>query len=181
MWQLGEGALGRLKDLPRPNLERFSPSLPQVSLPSISTPAIPNFTSPSVPTVGTGATWILFALLCLLVGWQMLRWSKHAAPGVDPQVQLGPWPVNPNAITTRAELVQAFNYLALLTLGINVESWNHVAIARSWRERTPACAESASALVSLYEQARYTEGTQSLTEVERTQARRSLLQLAEAL
>ena len=181
MGQLGEGALGRLKDLPRPNLGRFSPSLPNVSLPNVAAPSIPNFGAPSMPSVGTGTTWILFALLCLLVGWQMLRWTKGAAPVVDPRVQLGPWPVRPEAIATRAELIQAFNYLALLTLGVNVESWNHVAITRSWRDRTPACVESAQALAFLYEQARYTEGAQTLTEAERDQARRSLTHLAEAL
>ena len=68
----------------------------------------------------------------------------------------GAWPA------TRAELVQAFDYLALWTLGLAVKSWNHRAVAARWREKSAVCAATAAALASLYEQARYTDGAETL-------------------
>jgi hypothetical protein len=183
-WKLGAGTLEGLRKLPRPDLARFSPSLPSfgsLSTPNLAVPGMPGIASPFLPSISTGATWLLLALLCLLVGWQMLRWTKRPDVAVDERAGLGPWPVRPEAVTTRAELVQAFDYLALRTLGLGAQSWNHHAVARSWRERLPRCAEPAQALALLYEQARYTDGAEALTEAERDQARRSLLVLAEAL
>ena len=68
-----------------------------------------------------------------------------------------------------------------MTLGLAVQCWNHHAVAQQWHTQAPACGASAHALASLYEQARYTEGVETLTAAEREQARRSLVQLAEAL
>ena len=89
--------------------------------------------------------------------------------------------MQPEQVTTRTELVQAFDYLALLTLGVEVKSWNHQAVARRWCEKLPACAPLAQALASLYEQARYTDGVEALPPPQRDQARQSLLRLAEGL
>ena len=184
VWKLGEGALERIQQLPRPNLQRWTPSLPgmgNLRMPAISAPAVPNVGGPSLPTVSTWLTWLLLIVLFLLSSWQILRWGKRAKLVADERIQLGPWSVRPEAVATRAELVQAFDYLALLTLSREVQSWNHHAIARSWREKSPSCAEPAAALAMLYEQARYTEGADALTESQRDKARRSLLQLAEGL
>ena len=182
--KLGEGAIDGLRNLPRPNLKGWglpTPKLPRVAAPNVTAPGLPTFTGPSLPSMGTAALWIALALLLMLVGWQLLRWSGKAAPPHDPRAQMGPWPVRPDAVVTRAELVQAFDYLALWSLGLDVRSWNHVAIARQWREQAPALAESAQALEALYEQARYTDGADSLNDADRGQARRALVQLAEAL
>ena len=61
----------------------------------------------------------------------------------------------------------AFDYLALLTLGRDVQCWNHHAVVRRWSEEAPPCAEPAEALAILYEEARYTEGADALTEPQR--------------
>jgi hypothetical protein len=144
----------------------------------------PNLGAPGVPTgpsLSKSTTWMLFILLCLLVGWRLLRWGKRKAPADEARPDLGPWPVRPEAVATRADLVRAFDYLALWTLGLAVASWNHHAVVHRWCEKSPACAETAQALALLYEQARYTAGTKTLTDAEHALARRSLLQIAEAL
>ena len=184
LWRLGEGTLEGIRKLPRPSLLRFTPSLPAIGnipTPNISAPGMPALGGPSLPSVSAWAIWLLLLLLFLLAGWQMLRWSQRSAAGVDERTQLGPWPVRPEAVSTRAELVRAFDYLALLTLGVGVQSWNHHAVARRWREKSPACAQTGDALALLYEQARYTQGVEALTESQRDQARASLVQLAEGL
>lgn len=183
LWRLGEGTLEGVRKLPRPNLLRFTPSLPAVGnmpMPNISAPGMPALGGPSLPSLSAWAIWLLLLLLFLLAGWQMLRWSRRSAAAAEERPQLGPWPVRPEAVSTRAELVRAFDYLALLTLGVGVQSWNHHAIARGWREKSPECAQTGDALALLYEQARYTPGVEALTESQRNQARASLLQLAEA-
>jgi hypothetical protein len=184
LWRLGEGTLEGIQKMPRPNLLQFTPSLPairNIPMPNIAAPGMPDLSGPSLPSFSAWAIWILLLLLFLLAGRQMLRWGRRSAVRVEETAQLGPWPVRPEAVSTRAELVRAFDYLALLTLGVGVQSWNHYAVARRWREKSPACAQTGDALALLYEQARYTEGVEALTQSQRDQARASLLQLAEAL
>jgi hypothetical protein len=180
-WQLGAKSLENLRNLPKPDLERFNWNF---APPAVGEIPAPNFGAPSFSTnlsLGETATWILLILLCLLVGWRFLRWGKANKPTAEMRPNLGPWPVRPEAVVTRADLVRAFDYLALWTLGLAVASWNHHAVASRWREKSPTCAETAQSLALLYEQARYTAGTDILSESERDLARRSLLQIAEAL
>jgi hypothetical protein len=138
-------------------------------------------TAPSPPTP-SGNVWlfILIVLALLAAGWYWLRRQRSAKAAVAP-AYLGPWPVQPDAVSNRAELVRAFDYLALLSLGLDVRTWNHLAIARQWTAKAPACTEASHALALLYEQARYTDGGDALTEPQRDAARRSLLMLAEGL
>ncbi len=180
-WKLGEGSMERLKELSGPNLGRLKGALPRsVPTPNLTVPGMPDFAGPSLPSVSAGMMWVLLLALFMLAGWLMLRWRKRRAETASLLARLGPWPVRPETVSTRAELVRAFDYLALLTLGLAVQSWNHQAIARRWRDRAPSCAESARTLALLYEQARYTEGAEELTDIQRDLARRSLLQLKEA-
>jgi hypothetical protein len=183
MGNLGEGTLDRLRGLPTPDFKAWTPSLSAVGnlpTPDLAAPSLPGGGS-GLPAVGKSGTWVLLAVFCLFIVWQLLRLGKRTAAVADARAVFGPWPVRPEAVTTRADLVQAFDYLALLTLGLGVQSWNHHAVARQWRAQAPATTETALALASLYEQARYTDGVETLTDAERAQARRSLLQLAEAL
>jgi hypothetical protein len=93
---------------------------------------------------------------------------------------LGPWPVDPARIATRAELVRAFNYLAFLLLGRQAEHFNHRAVAEqigdSAAERQPV----ADALARLYEHARYAPADEDLSPADLQQARRDLCLLAGA-
>src|SRR5581483_12253552 len=106
--------------------------------------------------------------------------------------RLGPWPVDPAAIKTREELIQAFEYLSLLNLGPAARNWNHLAIADGLRntrpsavpstaalERsTPASGAAADELASLYEQARYAPPSDPLPDTALITARRDLCLLA---
>jgi hypothetical protein len=84
-------------------------------------------------------------------------------------------------VATRAELVQAFDYLALLKLGPAARSWNHRAVARRWADRCAACTADAARLADLYERARYTTGADALPVADRDAARGALRSLVEAL
>ena len=76
-----------------------------------------------------------------------------------------------------AELIAAFDYLALHTLGLEVRSWNHRAIVRKLA-RAHGHREAAQALGELYEAARYTAGAEALSGPEQEAARRDLCLLA---
>jgi hypothetical protein len=180
-WSGLEQSLERMRSLPRPKLDRLTwdvPGIGNLAAPNLGTPGFSDF---SGPTIGAGTTWVLLAVLCLLIGWRFLSWTKRrAAPEVEVRPDLGPWPVPPSAVATRAELVQAFDYLALWTLGLKVKCWNHHAVAARWLDKSPACDDAAQLLAQLYEQARYTDAADALAENDRDAARRALLQLAEA-
>jgi hypothetical protein len=186
-WRLGTDTFRRLRDMPQPRLgelnwQRRLPGIGEIPTVNFGPPALPTtYSGPSLPTIGTGLTWVLLIALTLLFGWQLLRWSSRRKTASDARAALGPWPVRPDAVSTRAELVQAFDYLALLTLGVVVTSWNHLAVAKRWSEQTPAHAPLAQTLASLYEASRYTEGVEELATAQREQARHALAQLAEAL
>ena len=93
------------------------------------------------------------------------------------QRRLGPWPVDPAAIQTRTQLVQAFEYLSLLRLGSGARSWNHLQIAAGLGDNSDS-REAADQLASLYEQARYVPGAESLSPAAAQTARRTLTVLA---
>jgi hypothetical protein len=184
--QLSEEMLKRLQDMPRPKIEKWNweqrlPLVGRIPTPNLAAPALPQFSGPSLPTVGAWVSWLLFVLLFMVAGLWVLRHTRRTAPKVNERAGMGPWPVRPEKVSTRAEFVQAFDYLALWTLGLDVKSWNHVAVAERWSRNSPAHAGIARALASLYESARYTAGADELPADTRDQVRRSLVQLAEAL
>ncbi len=184
--QLTEGALRRLGDLPKPNAElwnwaRSLPTFNQVPAPRIAAPELPTFDSLAPSSFGAAATWITLIAILLFAAWRMRYSARRAPTRSDHRATLGPWPVRPDAVSTRTELVQAFDYLALWSLGLDVKSWNHQAVACRWCERSPGCVNSAQALAALYEQARYTDGVDELPSPQRKKARQSLVHLAEAL
>jgi hypothetical protein len=114
-----------------------------------------------------------------VLAWQASRWLRvpgHAARASTPG--LGPWPVDPQQISTRSELVQAFDYLALLMFGMQARTWNHSTVARSFAARSASDAETAGQLAALYEQARYTNGADPLLIADRDRARLAVAQLA---
>src|SRR5262249_26886429 len=115
-------ALERLGRLKPPELSRWMPPLPSMSRPSLPAASAPAM--PSTSNLGTLATWLLSLGLVTLVAWQASRWLKLGQPATATVAAgLGPWPVDPALVATRAELVQAFDYLALLMLGPPARSW----------------------------------------------------------
>lgn len=183
-FKIGDGLFSGIKNISLPDLPRLD--LPHLNLPSVhlgnwSLPA------PPVPNIGglggaAGAgkalLWILLIGAGLLLVWQI---SKSIGPRVHIRAKasvLGPWPVDPRRVTTRSQLVQAFDYLALLRLGTEARSWHHRAIARKMLD-VNLRPEAVQGLARLYEQARYTTGPEPLPAGDQTAARQNLCLLAE--
>ena len=181
----------KLDKLPMPDastlerLGRYKPDLSHIdppSLPAFSRPSLPPVSAPPTPSMsslGTLATWLLSLALIALLVWQVSRWID--LPGRAPREAadaIGPWPVQPSEVATRADLVKAFDHLALLLLGAKARTWHHRAIAEAIVQRAAAHTGSAVQLAALYEQARYTPGAETLAADDRDQARAALVRLA---
>jgi hypothetical protein len=124
--------------------------------------------------------WVLVALGFGLALWRVLAWQRER---VDRHRHgswhLGPWPVPPARVASRADLVRAFDYLALLSLGPAARTWNHLEIAARLGEDTSAARrEAADRLALLYEQARYAPPDDPLPNAALAAARRHLCLLA---
>jgi hypothetical protein len=137
----------------------------------------------------------VFAALIWLVGD---RASRALGKADADHWRLGPWPVNPASVKSRQDVVRAFEYLSLLSLGLAARSWNHCAIAErlallgampaqkdegermkddneiEGHERRRTVLE----LATLYEKARYAPPSESLPEAALAVARRDLCFLA---
>jgi hypothetical protein len=176
--KFGDGQWGeRLASLKPANLPQWSPAPP-----AVTRPGLPSFSAPSLPAasaLGTIALWLLLLALAALVLWQLSRWLRTSTAPRTPAADLGPWPVDPKLVATRAELVRAFDYLTLLVFGRKARPWNHRAVARSLAQRTEPLAATVAQLAGCYEQARYTEGDEALPADVRDQVRLALSQLAE--
>jgi hypothetical protein len=117
----------------------------------------------------------VFVVVAVLV-WKLLGRRRREEPQVALAV-LGPWPVDPARIGTREQLVQAFEYLALLLLGSPARTANHRDIADSLGA-TPEQGQAANQLASLYEKARYDPVPGELMPADLAAARHDLLLLA---
>jgi hypothetical protein len=185
-----------LKDfrLSLPNLDRLKPN--NLSLPSLPRPDL----SVNLPRLDLGAPssggglpglpdqdsglallnallWgALGVLLGLLLWWLLRAGPLQRRPGPEGW-RLGPWPVDPAHVGTRADLVRAFEHLALLRLGQDARAWNHRDIAAGLGTDA-AQAQAADELARLYEQARYAPGDGPLPAPDLDAARRNLCLLA---
>jgi hypothetical protein len=119
---------------------------------------------PPRPGTGSfGAGTVLLAALLLAAGafllWRLARNRTPVAVLAGTGWRLGPWPVHPADVQSRADLVRAFDHLSLLLLGSAARTWNHAEVAQrlslapeqAVSERQQAVGE----LASLYERARY--------------------------
>jgi hypothetical protein len=183
-FRLGDGLLSGLKNISMPDLPRVE--LPHVNLPSVHlgnwslpTPPMPNIGGMGgAASIGQGLLWILIIGVGIMLVWQVTRNLGARGPRQAKAPVLGPWPVDPRKVATRGQLIQAFDYLALLLLGTEARSWNHRAIARKMLDANlrPGAVEE---LAILYEHARYTRGPEPLPERARAAARAHLCLLAE--
>jgi hypothetical protein len=128
--------------------------------------------------VGTFILWVGVGVVVLILLWKFLPQLRNLGQIKSQTVRaLGGWPVDPRKVSTRAEVVKAFEFLSLLRLGLDVRTWNHLDIAtalgREARDR-PA----AECLAQVYEFARYTPDDERLSEAKMVAARRDLCLLA---
>jgi hypothetical protein len=174
--------LERLPDT-RSLVPRF-PRLPTprhgLALPAVGGPGL----SRAARDTGTAGwpvlLWVLVGLGFGILFWRLLAWQRERViRSRDEGWRLGPWPVRPAAVATRADLVRAFDYLALLSLGPVARAWNHLEIAARLGADAPAARrEAADRLALLYEQARYAPPDEPLPEAALAAARRHLCLLA---
>jgi hypothetical protein len=162
------------------------PSLPNVG------PAMPPQADVSVGTGGASAmesvTHVAIgALVVVLAGvliWKLMGLKNALAGKEGNPWHVGAWPVQPSAVQTRADLVKAFEYLAVLLLGPGARARHHLELAEELGQQTRAAdarrSEAARTLAYLYELARYTPENETLPPDELATARRELSFLAGA-
>jgi hypothetical protein len=129
-----------------------------------------------------GTWWPLLFVIAALVGgvflWRWLAGRGRPDPNrIDPYA-LGPWPVDPHHLTTRQDVVIAFEHLSVLLCGEVAKTWTHTTIAGALAEVAMAEPERAMMLARLYELARYTPIEEPLTTAELAEARRLVCRLA---
>src|SRR5205807_8170144 len=118
-------------------------SLPDLRPPGSS--SLPSLTQTSEDGDGIFSSgwnsWLPFvlsvAILAMLLVVVFSVRARQAAANRKPVWQPGPWPVNPAEIRSRGELVQAFEYLSLLSFGPDAQSWNHRIIAEHLSGKNP--------------------------------------------
>jgi hypothetical protein len=183
------GGLGERLPMPNVNWKSFSDLVRGVhapSMPSFSGPDLPSGLAPAggVGGGGLGTTWlwlVLFAVLAFVL-WKSV--GNRLSGGEEAVTEkVGPWPVAPAAVSTRRDLVLAFEYLALKCLGPAARAQNHLALAAELGEQAPAPdpdqrRQAAGELARLYEHARYTPDDEPLTAADLAAARRDLCLLA---
>jgi hypothetical protein len=155
------------------------PSLPNTNMPTMShLPGMPTFASPGpmpapdLASSGTFVLWLLVAGAFLLLVWRF----RHVLPGgtgSEQKWRLGPWPVRPEQVQTRGEVVRAFEYLALLRFGLAARTWNHREVVARFGNDPAACE-----LAAVYEKARYLPDDEPLSVTEIEVARKDLCHLA---
>jgi hypothetical protein len=154
------------------------PRLPSGGMTGASLGSVPRASGAGVVS---GLLWALVLLTLGAVLWKSLRWYREQAANGDGW-KLGPWPVRPESVATRADLVRAFEHLAMLCLGPVALACNHLDLAARLGAREGTDVEkrrAAEQLAGLYEQARYAPPDEALRPEELAAARRDLCLLAE--
>lgn len=160
-------------------------NLPRVNLPSLSLPAMgmPTFGAVGPPSADMdgSAFWLIGVGMLALLGWILhRRWQRSRAEQLRQETLRKGWPVPPQLVASRADLIKAFEYLSVVRLGMAARNWNHREIARALGRQTAALAFAADQLALLYELARYDPGQDEMPQDALTAARHSLVSLAGA-
>jgi hypothetical protein len=188
---MAERARGLSKYLPR--LSDVLPNRPPPRIPDTRLPRLPSLgglsSGPRMPGT-TSATdsgkvllWILvFGVVVFVLFRVGGTWAERRRQAQAASWRLGPWPVRPEEVSTRGDLVRAFEYLAQLCLGQSARTCHHLDLA-SQIARQPALdpdrrREAAIELARIYEQARYTPDEERLPDEDLRRARRELTYLA---
>jgi hypothetical protein len=173
---LPKGLFGRSPQPHFPSLPRFGSML--------STPNLGGMSGITTAGVGKVILSILFLGVLGFIFWRAGTWWEKHRERLQKAWRLGPWPVLPGEVSTRADLVRAFEYLSLLRLGLAARTCHHLELAERIGDQ-PALdrdrrREAAATLASLYEQARYTPEDETLSPESLARARRELSYLAGA-
>jgi hypothetical protein len=157
------------------------PSLPNLDGWS-STPSLAGGSSVGGASSGGGLdamVWVIALALFGVAAALALRAAKGQAGGGAKTWSAGPWPVHPSRVSTREDLIRAFEHLAFVRLGLRARPLNHIDLAGRLGD-TGDRAEPAARLTHLYEQARYAPPDELLPADELATARGDLSTLAGA-
>jgi hypothetical protein len=147
---------------------------------NLPAPAAGTWVAPGAGGFGVGMVflWVGVAVVVLILLWKFLPHLKLAARARQEQGwRPGSWPVDPRTVSTRAEVVRAFEFLSLLRFGLDVRTWNHRDIAVALGEGSEH-RQAANELAQVYELARYTPDDERLPDASLAAARRDLCSLA---
>jgi hypothetical protein len=181
--------------------DRMAASLPKMnwrpgSLERWSAPSTPRMSRPNLSGPQEGWFWLLAGVVVVVFAvayWKMRGWSRPASADGPQGWTLGPWPVDPRRVRTREDLVRAFEYLALLSLGPSARNRHHLDLAqqlggpdvalrlsarRVSEVALPNRRRAAQELADLYERARYAPPSDPWPEAAVAAARRDLCSLA---
>jgi len=163
---------------------------------NLKLPSLPNFDGwSSGPSLSAGASgggaasgggletgvWVIaFALFGVAAVLALRAASRQAAGARAKAWSAGPWPVHPSRVSTREDLIRAFEHLAFLCLGPTARHLNHLDLAGRLGETAGDRAGPAARLLRPYEQARYAPPDELLPADELTAARGDLSTLAGA-
>ncbi|HTU88742.1 MAG TPA: DUF4129 domain-containing protein [Gemmataceae bacterium] len=155
-------------------------------------PSLPNLRSPSVSVSTSSAmddggrtpaliSLLLLATIVLLLYKKSLSSKSPVGSGAHAGWHLGPWPVPPGGVSSRQDVIRAFEHLALLCLGPSAAACHHRELAERLAEQgsdNPAHRQAAEMLAWLYEQARYAPSADALSQEQLSDARQALCLLA---
>lgn len=168
------------RNLNLPKLPR--PTLPRVNLPWSRPPALPlpGLGTPPAPSGSDTFGFLSLAIggMLLLLAWKLYRtYRPLLAQTVAQHLAARRWPVDASALTTRADVIRAFEHLSLSQLGLEARSRHHRDIATGLGGQEAERRREAEALAAIYEQARYTPGSEPLPADTLEAARRALTHL----
>jgi hypothetical protein len=184
---VGDGIIKGLQNITLPEMPHVN--LPNVNLPHINLPHIslgrwnlpaaplPNLGGSGGARFGEALLWTAVVVALVILVWHIAKNHGQRGQRLSSVAILGPWPVDPAEVATRQQLIMAFDYLALLLLGMQARTWNHRAIASRIGTATHH-ADAALELALLYERARYTVGADPLSAGDQAIVRRDLVLLA---
>jgi hypothetical protein len=184
----GSALVERVQGLSRylPQLSNYLPRLPRANLPRVAIPRqmprVPTLPRPSALSVGQWLIGLLGGVLFALALWYLLRLGQSMVQPVGKPWHPGPWPVSPARLASRQDVVRAFEYLCLLTLGKSARLRHHLELGRQLGQQAAVDPQrrqqAALALTRLYERARYAPADEPLSQAELEEARRELCYLA---
>jgi hypothetical protein len=120
-------------------------------------------------------------MIVVLLCRRGLAARSQLGSGEGNEWRLGPWPVSPGNVSTRQDVIRAFEYLALLCFGPAAGACHHRELADRLALQdsgNPARRQAAEMLAWLYEQARYAPAGEALSPEHLSDARHALCLLA---
>ncbi len=173
---VARSALGATRYLPR--LSDYVPRNVTGNLPRVTLPPPPRLGSLPTPrsAADAGKGVLLGAVLAALAYflWRAAGWYRERQARMAAEWRPGPWPFAPGSVSTREQVVRAFEHLALVLLGRGARTLSHREVAREIG-RAPA-----AELAAAYEKARYAPPADEMSDDEIARARKALCDLAGA-